>query len=94
MDNNVLVAAGVGVAMLGGLFVFISGKRKGPVCLPESFSSSSLPSLQLDRTDHHVRGVWNGQVFLDKTRQKAPLLQKTQVSCSIIPVQLSPFWVQ
>ena len=35
MDNNVLVAAGVGVAMLGGLFVFMSGKRKGPVCLPE-----------------------------------------------------------
>ena len=34
MDNNMVLAAGVGVAVLGGLIVMMSGRKKGPVCLP------------------------------------------------------------
>jgi hypothetical protein len=36
MDNNMVLAAGVGVAVLGGLIIMMSGRKKGPVCLPYS----------------------------------------------------------
>ena len=105
LQDNVLLAAGVGAAVLGGLFLVLTSKRKGPVCpgpgrLRRALSVARVArcrpchALQLPAPVAGCQAALTAgvrlstQVFLDKSRQKAPLLEKIKVPTLIIPARL------